>query len=727
VVHSDLVRLIFSLSNMIKNIPQTLLLTGILVGQNIVYVYAADHLQVEINRTAAMVNEDSVQITEYPAVFFERYRPNTALDMINQIPGFQIDDGDITRGFGGAAGNVLINDRRPSTKQDLLSSYLARIPASQIQAIEIIRGQVRDINLQGQPVVANVILNTVTQVAVRWDASMEYNFDFGTTLESNISVSNQLAQVAYNAGFSGRHFSRGDLTPQDVFDGSGDLTEQRFDDNDVDGYLGNGNLNASGWLADTFFRFNSRFGGEKRNELRISERTPIESGALPREEVYVVDYDLLEIELGVDAEKVLHNNLLGKGILLFIKSDQNQDSTQQSLNNNRIQTRSRNADSGTITTETIARLEFDWTGFPDHVFQLNLEAALNALDNSLIQTVDDGAGPVKVDVAGANSKIEEIRGDLLLKDIWTMGLFELDYGLGAEISTISQSGDVAQERNFFYLKPQGVLKYSPVQGKQTRLRLAREVSQLDFNDFVSATVFEDDNLALGNPDLSPETTWILSLSHEHRFGRVGVIKLTAFHHWISGVLDLLPMTSTFAVPGNIGDGRRWGLELEGAIPLEALGLVDARLGINARLQDSNVVDPVTGIERNLSIRSIGGRFFPIAFRDENRYAVTLDFRQDFEVARVAWGWDTRLRAKRPIYKVNEIDIYSDGVEVNTFVETSRWYGLKTRLALKNILDLAETRDRTVFIGERGLSPVNFRELRDRTRGFRLNLAVSGNF
>ncbi|NIN34346.1 MAG: TonB-dependent receptor, partial [Gammaproteobacteria bacterium] len=83
--------------------------------------------------------------------------------------------------------------------------------------------------------------------------------------------------------------------------------------------------------------------------------------------------------------------------------------------------------------------------------------------------MDTGAGPVIVDVPGANSIVKEERWDFLLQDTWFQGDFELDYGLGAETSTITQTGDADQKRSFFFLKPQGILKYAPEQGQQTRL------------------------------------------------------------------------------------------------------------------------------------------------------------------------------------------------------------------------------------------------------------------
>ncbi len=676
---------------------------------------------------SAHAAEDVTQTVDYPASFFERYQPNTALEMVLQIPGYQLDDGDSNRGFASAAGNILINDRRPSTKQDAPSAILARIPASQVERIELLRGQVRNVDLQGQSVVANVILLDVDQAAVHWRGSYRYNFDFGSTMEGGISVSDRWRDVEFNTGLDLRDLSRGDFSPQSVFDGDGNLREDRFDVLNVDGFRGSANLNAAKPFGETFVRFNTKIATDTREGTRISERTQQTLGSLPTEERFPEEYERVDFEVGVDAERTLRADLLGKAIFLYINQDENTVASQVSLDGSGAQVRERISDTDTQTTETIARVEFVWTGSAGHAVQINLERALNSLDNKLLQTKDLGAGPEIDDVPLADSRVEELRCDILLKDTWTLGYYQVEYGVGAEISTITQTGDAEQERDFSFLKPQLSFTYAPHQGKQTRISLRRTVSQLDFRDFVSSTIFEDDDLALGNPDLRPEATWKLELGHERRFGQDSVVKLTAFHDWVSDVEDLLPLAPTLEAPGNIGDGRRWGVELESALPLERLGLKGAKIDINGRWQDSTVEDPVTGEDRVFTSRRRFGRLFPLEFRVENEYAITVDFRQDLEAARVAWGWDMRTRGERPIFRVNELDIGDDGTEFNIFIETTRWFDLKIDLVAGNILDTAETRDRTVYIAERDLSAVESHELRSRFRGFRVDLTVSGNF
>jgi outer membrane receptor protein involved in Fe transport len=446
------------------------------------------------------------------------------------------------------------------------------------------------------------------------------------------------------------------------------------------------------------------------------------------EQVVIVDEERnKEIELGADAERRLAKDLTGKAIVLFFRQVEDPVSTQTSFDSTGVLQQLRRASTDNQATEGIARVEFDWSGIPNHALQLNLEGAYNELDGSLLQVVDRGAGAVVVDVPGANSVVEEVRGDFLLKDTWTLGQFELDYGLGAESSTISQRGDAELERDFFFVKPHVVLSHAPGQGKQTRLRVAREVAQLDFEDFISATVYEDDDLALGNPNLRPDSTWVAEVGHERRYGELGVVKLTLFHHWIRDVLDLLPLSESFEAPGNIGDGRRWGVELENTVPLEWLGLTGARLDVKLRWQDSSVTDPVTGQSRRLSGGSGFGGTPYIDFRDENEYAFIADYRQDLEEARVAWGVNMGMRAKRPLYKVNELDVYDEGISLNAFVETTRWFGLKLRFQAENMPNLSQRRDRISYAGLRDLSAVDFREISVGREGVRLTFLTSGSF
>lgn len=93
----------------------------------------------------------------YPADFYAPFQPQTALDMLERTPGFILAEASNLRGFGGAAGNVLIDGQRPTVKTGGVGEVLRRISAASVDRIVLLRGS--DVaEAQGQHLVANVIL-----------------------------------------------------------------------------------------------------------------------------------------------------------------------------------------------------------------------------------------------------------------------------------------------------------------------------------------------------------------------------------------------------------------------------------------------------------------------------------------------------------------------------------------------------------------------------------------
>jgi len=667
-------------------------------------------------------------LVEYPASFFRRYQPATALDMLRQLPGFQIDDGTSDRGFIAAAGNILINDVYPSAKQDTPSALLARISANQVARIELIRGQVRGIDLQGQSQVANIILRGDLPPVVRWDAYVRHHSDAPLKPGVDTSLSHRLNDIDYNVGIRIERESNGETGTDTFFDDNSAAIEQRYVEQVATGIDLTATLNASTLIGQTLTQFNTRAHYETRDRKEDSDFTPLVPEEDPRNEFVGNDTTIKQFEIGVDALRNLSTSLVGKAIFQFFLESVPRITSRAITNEDGIQTLSRIANITDLATETIARIELDWTGIKDHNIQFNIEGAYNSVDGTLEQTIDRGTGPVVVDIPGSNSLVEELRADFLIKDTWGNDQIELDYGLGAEISNISQSGDFEQQRDFFFLKPHSILTYSSANRGQTKLRVAREIAQLNFDDFISTTVFEDNELSLGNPNLRPDATWIAELSHERRFGQESVIKIIAFHHWISNVLDLLPLTDTDEAPGNIGNGRRWGLELESTWPLQWLGLTGAKLDLNFRWLGSTVIDPVTGNRRVLSAQGgVNAYRSLLGGNNNNKYLIRLKFRQDLEAAKVAWGWSLAERDRRSLFKVNELDIHNEGFAVDAFIETTRWKGVKVSLVGDNLLRFDQNRYRTFYSGLRDLSPIESQEFRVRHNGRRITLTLSGSF
>ncbi len=167
--------------------------------------------------------------------FFERFAPKTAMDMVANIPGFEISRSSEDRGFGQARQNVLINGRRVSGKSNDAATALGRITAETVLRIEIVDGATLNIpGLSGQ--VANVIAKV--------DA-FSGNWAWNTELRENLKPSFGRGSVSANGktdgGFSWSaslnafEFSNGHDGPGWITDGGGQLLDLRREE-----FRGNG-------------------------------------------------------------------------------------------------------------------------------------------------------------------------------------------------------------------------------------------------------------------------------------------------------------------------------------------------------------------------------------------------------------------------------------------------------------------------------------------------------
>jgi hypothetical protein len=116
--------------------------------------------QIEAPAPATAPPATSSRTTSYDGAFFAQYAPRTALDIAQRVPGFNLDLGnnDI-RGFAAAAGNVVINGARPSSKADTLESTLSRIPARQVSKVEVGPGDLYGADYASKSQVLNIILS----------------------------------------------------------------------------------------------------------------------------------------------------------------------------------------------------------------------------------------------------------------------------------------------------------------------------------------------------------------------------------------------------------------------------------------------------------------------------------------------------------------------------------------------------------------------------------------
>ncbi|PXA91448.1 TonB-dependent receptor [Caulobacter sp. D4A] len=523
--------------------------------------------------------------------FFATLRPNTALDMVDRLPGFVVNDGAGTRGFEGSVGNILINNNRPASKNDTGSNVLSRTPANQVERIELIRGGAPGIDMQGYGVVANVILKKgVSRQSVLTHNSAiffggrdlyggSYQFtardgekSWGVTLSDGISSSD-----SNGAGRLTRKSASGALLRDESYlnDGYGGSTGIR---GNFSGPVAGGKLEAtakygiSNWdewqetASSTAFRRSAYEEDNKSGELGLTYTRPLaprwalETRAIHEFSSYdeVATYGQTVSGATGDQER-------------FTAEGKTQESILRAL----------------VRHERSAGLTIEAGG----------EVAYNMLD--VDQAYSVGGTPVVL--PSASVKVEELRGELFTKATWRVSpKLTLEGGLRLETSTISQSGDADQEESFFYAKPRFQATWTPKADHQIRFRFERELGQLDFGDFAASAEFGDGNVYAGNVNLVPEQRWISELTYERRFWGQGVVALTLRHDEIVGVIDRLPLPGGLSATGNIGDGTLDKLALNIVVPTDKLGIKGGRFTFKNDWNQTKVTDPTTGKERPIS-------------------------------------------------------------------------------------------------------------------------------
>jgi outer membrane cobalamin receptor len=601
--------------------------------------------------------ENKKGVVSYEPSFFAQYNPITALDIVDRVPGFKLEKQDAfggqetVRGFGGNASDVLINGKRPSTKSTPIENILERYAAEDVIRVDLIRGATGALDSSKSSVVVNVILKERDgRGSIPWEASLHIE-DGHFIPGGQIAYSDKVASTEYTLSFKRDKYDY-DFGGPEIFTNSFGPDEVRdeisFEDSDT--WTATAETETQFANGD-FLRFNSQVSwndyGTYENSMRLSE------GALSPDVVdQNTDGDSTAFEIGGDYERELSERFRAKAIALATRKTSSDNFRQDDHPAMDVSTWSR-FDTKSKAGETIGRLEFDWSGWKNHTLQFGGELVHNFLESEAILEEDDGSGPILIPLPGSNTRVKEIRGELFLTDSWSVNdKIILDAGLAVEYSEIKQSGDVDLVRDFTYTKPSLSLTYSPSDKTQWRLRIEKEVGQLDFNDFVSAANFQDDDLAAGNPELEPEQTWVLEVTYERRFGAIGVIEIAPFYHMIEDVEDFVPIADLYEAPGNIGDGKRWGVNTNLTMDLDLIGVKNARLDISYSWQDSSATDPVTGRDRPLS--------------REEAWEYDISLRKDFPKARTSIGIGYEDNDEQVRYGLDEItsSYYSSGLSTN---------------------------------------------------------------
>jgi hypothetical protein len=658
---------------------------------------------------AASLNGNQV----YTPADFARFAPKNANDMLSQVPGFTIRDSEQMRGLGQATGNVLFNGQRASGKSDSLNTLLTRIPANNVERIEILDGATLDIpGLSGQ--VANIVFRADQfSGQFSWRPQVRAHYTDPLFTRGDVSVSGRSGPIQYEAGLSNGDASRsgagGDTL---IYDGAGAITERRFEiwNTHYDSPKLSGKLTWDG-PGTSVGHANAHYQRIYNRYDEIGERT---GPRLPdRSRIFLERNDTWNYELGADYEFALGpGRLKAIGLRRFSHEPYLQEAIT-SFADGSANTGNRSTQTGDLA-ETIARGEYGWKMFGSD-WQLSGEAAFNTLENVAgLFNLDPTGKFVEIPFPGGSGGVSESRYEGLLsfsRKLTRTLSFQLVGG--AEHSTLSQTGANGLTRSFFRPKGSLSLAWTPRADFDASLKIRRRVLQLSFYDFLARAFLNDDNENSGNNDLRPQQDWSYEAEINKKLGPWGSTKLRLIYRDVEDYVDIVPLGSGESV-GNIDKSWAAAIVWSSTINLDPAGLKGMKLDTNLLYQGSRLRDPFTGEQRQWS-----------GFTDTQ---ASIALRHDIPESDWAWGGQASYSHNQPRYRSNQVDrIWEGPTFASLFVENKDVMGMTARAEIGNILNARSRRYRLVYAGLRGATPLLSVEDRDRRIGPIFSFSLRGKF
>lgn len=650
--------------------------------------------------TPALAQVSADTVTPYTPAFFADFQPNTALDMIRRMPGFVFDEGSSGRGFAGTAGNVLIDGERPASRGDSLGDILARIPASTVERIDLIRGGAPGIDMQGRSVIANIVLKrtVTTSKVVETNAYLYTDGYIGPLLSGQFSrrEGDKQTEAAFSITTDRTNgTSQGDRTRWDSSGTPYQLADldlgDRYREASLRGavqlHVGGGKLRVNGLI--NYANFNTR------------QDIFILSGPGTSSHNEDVDHSWTG-ELGANWTRALGTRTELNIVALQRRKRERYDSSGFDTGGATFE-----FDTDADSSESIVRSVVKFRQSDRWAFEGGGEIAYNALDTST-RYIEDG---LITPLPNAQVRVSELRGEGFGQTTFRpSSTVTLEAGMRVELSRISQTGDTDKARSFVYPKPRFQLTWRPAKNHQLRFRVQKTVGQLDFSDFTASTEVNLGTVVGGNAELVPQKSLIFEGVYEYRFWNRGSLELTASHAKLDDVIDVIPLVGGFEAVGNIGSGTTDLFQAKMTLPLDKLGVRNALLLLRTTFRKSSVIDPLTGDHRRLS--------------GELPFGCSASFNHDIMGGRFSYGFDYRCDVDNHTYhRIREIRTTRNPRSLALFAQWKPNPKLTIRLDLGNVANYTVENRRAVYAGPRDTAPLSFNERRELRRGQNLYIQL----
>lgn len=658
-------------------------------------------ITISIAATIGLCTSSSAQTTlesparaSYPAAYFADIQAQNAFDMLTRVPGFTLVASEDLRGFGDAAGNVLVNGARPATKDVSLTELLRRIPARTVERIDMLDGAVTGLQGGGSRLVANVILKASTSSSgtLRLRGQTIQGGRFGPSAAGSWrgSIGGATVSASLEAGNTSLTRLEGQ---QRLTDGSGGVVEagpllDRRRYNDYSGSLS---------IATPIAGINTTLATSLRTDdfKRRHRFTAFASGAdLPiRTQIEAENYPNRSAELSLELTRPIGR---GEAKLIGLRTWSNEKgSTLVGAEFPSGAISSSLYTSNDDLSESILRAT--WA---PHWPKLAVSAAFESVRTTLVSNTEfvQIDNKITTPLEAGRTNVGETRGSAALSATWTgIDKISVEGAIAFEATRITLAEPLRSSNTYRFFKPRVVATWNPTGQMTLSLQAERKVGQLNFDDFVGAQQVADGSSTRTNSALRPSQTDGLRLTAERRWGTRGSVSITFVSERITNVVDIVPVGDGQGV-GNLPSASSFGVDLLASIPLSSL-LDGAELTVDAAWRETSVQDPFNGATRQLQNAEFAG--------------TTINYRQIIN-PRVSYGAAVRYDPPYRFFRSQSKSEFKSGPDFSIFAEWAVGSASKMRIEVNELFGRRVDRELTRYMGLRGIAPISSAEFRDRT-------------
>ncbi|WP_297736571.1 TonB-dependent siderophore receptor [uncultured Maricaulis sp.] len=534
---------------------------------------------------AVQASEAETGVAVYTPDAFAEFLPRTALDLVWQLPGFGLNGGDNVRGLSGAQGNVLINGRRPPRGSGSLEGRIRAIRVEDVVRLELIEPGARDVDMQGYPLLLNIVTRSTSAARVDGRIEIEPREDGGEEYQGELTTAWSTGPLELEA-----RIDLYDETLTDYAEIRSSTADEPFARATVDELEGRTRRD---WQAL------ARLAIDPRNDLELtlsSERNndfsrPIPASAAEVGAIEAGRYDAIERFGSARWRHALTDRIDLTGL---VTQRQGEAVSSDSLVSGGSVSESA---SSRETGETAARADMRWRPTDALAVETGLTWASNTLEGSSSASIDG----VSQTVDGDDAAVEETRSAILASATWTPNSrVSATFGGRVEQFSLDSSNEGGASLSLTDIAPRADLNWALPDDWTLRLSTERRVGQLDLGLFLASTDLDNALSTAGASTLEPPRDWINRVTLERRFGERDLVRFEGVtrrsDNPVSSILD----ADGEVRPANIGPENVARATAEFEIELDRFGFDGLSLDGMATHRWSDRLDPLQGFARTTS-------------------------------------------------------------------------------------------------------------------------------